>query len=545
MKKIFQKKWVKISTGILLTLLVSLVAFGSYHYSKATLIHQYVLARSKKQGTAFENMKEYLVWADTNKKVTNDQAQYADFKRFDQSQLKSQEDDLKNATSDDDYYVKLVGRKFFIFPDYKIAVKPIQLEIKTNVPSVDIMLNRKLVATSNSDHFSTKINRLPVSDYVASLDGQYKNRDIKVSKSYDRGSNLIDLTVTFKNFSVTSNSKEGELFVNQSPIGMLKDGNFEVKDYPMTETADIYLKKAFSDGDVLSKKVKLADIKENDKVALDFENQLDQAKAGQYLLSVFDQLMIYSSNRQDPANLDKIFEGGANNDFYKGLKESIKAKLETDKRLASSFAIPNVILNGLAQVGKDSFLVEFLVSYDYTYNKETDKDKGSSGHVLQDLSGKFVLKKSGNTYLVSQNGAKSISVTSEKNQIKEPSLLPDGLVGTWTGERDGIAYTLIIAQDGTVTRKVEYKDPKRPDENKVAKITKSEDKSNGNYRLTFASPTDGSIMVIGGGIGGANVQYAYGVKLSGDSMTPIIWQTGLNSEFDFSKPLPGLTLKKQ
>lgn len=46
----------------------------------------------------------------------------------------------------------------------------------------------------------------------------------------------------FKSFSVTSNSKEGELFVNQSPIGMLKEGVYDVKDYPMTETADVYLK---------------------------------------------------------------------------------------------------------------------------------------------------------------------------------------------------------------------------------------------------------------------------------------------------------------
>ncbi|GAJ61197.1 zinc ribbon domain-containing protein [Streptococcus parauberis] len=545
MSNMFKKKWVKVTSAILVTLMLVLVAVGAYFTSKSAVIHNYVSARSNKQGAAFENIKEYLVWADTNKKVTNDQAQYANFEKFDRNELKSQENKLKNATAEDDYYVKSVGRKFLIFPDYRIAIRPIQLEIKTNVPSVDIMLNKKLVTTSNSENFSAKLERIPVSNYVASLDGQYKNRLIKVSKTYDGSSKLIDLTVVFKNFSVTSNSKEGELFVNESPIGMLKDGSYDVKDYPMTEIADVYLKKSFADGDVTSKKVKLSDIKENDKVALDFENQLDQAKAGQYLISVFDQLMIYNSNRQDPANLETIFEGGANNDFYKGLKESIKSKMETDKRLASSFAIPNIVLNGLAQVGKESFLVDFAATYDYTYNKETDKEKGSSGHILQELTGELVLKKSGNGYVVSQKGAKNISVTSEKNQIKEPALLPDGVVGTWKGEKDDITYTLTIAQDGTVTRKVDFKDPKKPDENKVAKITNSEDKSNGNYHLTFATPTDGGIMVIGGGIGGAGIQYTYGFNLSGDSLTPVVWQTAMNSEFDFSKPLPGLTLKKQ
>lgn len=182
---IFKKKWVKVTSGLFLTLIIALLAVGAYFSSKATVIHNYVSARSHKKGTAFENIKEYLVWADTNKKVTNDQAQYAKFEKFNRNELKSQENTLKNATASDDYYVKSVGRKFLIFPDYRIAIKPIQLEIKTNVPSVDIMLNQKLVATSNSENFSTKLERIPVSDYVASLDGQYKNRDIKVSKTYD------------------------------------------------------------------------------------------------------------------------------------------------------------------------------------------------------------------------------------------------------------------------------------------------------------------------------------------------------------------------
>lgn len=272
---------------------------------------------------------------------------------------------------------------------------------------------------------------------------------------------------------------------------------------------------------------------------------MNQDKAGQYLISVFDQLMIYTSNRQDPANLENIFEGGANNDFYKGLKESVKSKLETDRRLASSFAIPNIVLNGLTQVGKESFLVNFAATYDYTYNKETDKDKGSSGHILQELNGELVLKKSGEGYVVSQKGAKNISVTSEKNQIKEPSLLPDGVVGTWKGEKDDVTYTLTFAEDGTVTRKIDFKDPKRKDESTVAKVAKSKDKSNGNYRMLFEPQGDGFILVIGGGIGGAGIQYAYGIHLSGDSLTSIIWQTGMNSEFDFSKPLAGLTLKRQ
>nr|WP_231193129.1 hypothetical protein [Streptococcus equi] len=61
-----------------------------------------------------ENIKEYLVWADTNEQLTNDQARYTSFKRYSKAELVSKRHQLKTATAADDMYVKSVGRKFLI-----------------------------------------------------------------------------------------------------------------------------------------------------------------------------------------------------------------------------------------------------------------------------------------------------------------------------------------------------------------------------------------------------------------------------------------------
>lgn len=545
MRTFIHQKWVK-RTGVFCALLLIMsIVFTGVYCSKASLVNRYVKARSSQKAGPFENIKGYLVWADNNEQITNDEARYTNFDVLDKSQREELAAELKKATAKDDVYVKSVGRKFFIFPDYRIAMKPMSLTIKTNVPDVDILLNRKKVTVSTSEDFTTDIKRLPISDYTASLDGMYKDRKIEVNKKFDGQNKLIDLTVTFKNFTVTSNLKDGDLYFDDSRVGTLREGEYKVVDYPITEAAQVYVKKKFMDGDLLSKKARLAKVAEGANIDLNVDNLLEQQKAGEYLISAFNQLMAYTSSRKDPATINDVFENGVNNVFYKGLKDSVKAKLETDLRRASSLAIPNIVLNNMTQVGKESYLLDFSATYVFGYSADTDPDKKTAGNITQELNGKVTLKKSGDHYVVSQSGTKNITVTSENNQVKPPAVVPEASVGTWVLDKDNTTYTLTISENGNVTRKVDYKDPKRKDETMTAKVIKFVDRGNNNYQLFFEQESSGSIMIIGGGVGGIGVKYTQGVHLDGNNLTPIIWQTGSQSDFDFNKPASGFSMKKQ
>ncbi|MGT2887932.1 zinc ribbon domain-containing protein [Streptococcus didelphis] len=545
MKTFLQKKWVKISSISIGLLLFILLIFASYYYSKTNYINRYVKARSIHNGRVFENIKEYVIWDDNNEKITNDEALYATFHRINPDHAQEVKKQLKEADSSDQVYIKSIGRKFLVFPDYRIAMKPLSLTLKTNLKGVDILLNHKKVTTTSSEDFSTTLKRLPISDYTASISGTYQGKRIDVKKTYDGKDNVLDLSVIFKTFTVTSNLKDSELYFDDNRIGTLKEGQYQVSDYPVTRKSKAYVKKHFPDGELVSKKLTLADHPDNSDLKLDIDNLLTEEEAGKYLLSAFNYLLTYINTGQDDTHLAELFEQGANNDFYKGLKESIKGKMEMDQRKASSLSIPSVALNNLTQVGKETFLLDFSAVYNFMYDKATDPEKGTSGHITHDLNGKLTLKKAGSKYLISQSGTKNISVTAEKNNVKAPSVFPEALLGSWTGQKDDTTYTLTISEDGNIRKKVSFKDPKKPAEESSAKVTKVDEKPGRNYQLTFENEKDSAIIIIGGGIGGSGIKYAFGLHQDGKTLTPIIWQAGEHAEFDFSKPLPGLALNKE
>ncbi len=529
-----KKVWLP-SLIIGLALLVFLV-WGSFHYSKKALIEKYTTAYQQ-SGDTFDNIKEYVVWADTDKQVTTAQAQYASFTKLSKKEAQQLAKTLETADSSADSYVKKVGRKFLFFPDYRVALKPMSLTIKTNVNKVDVLLNEKKIAVSDSEDYTKTMNRLPIADYTASISGTYNGKPVELSKTYDGENTLLDLSVSFKTFKVTSNLTDGELYFDDTRVGTLTNGEYEVSDYPLTDSAQAYVKKNYSDGELTSQKQSLAAISDGDTVSLDAENLLDEATAGQLLVSAFDQLISYLNAGQDSSTVSTVFEDGSNNEFYKGLKESIKAKMQTDSRKATSLTIPAITLTSLSQVGKESYLANFSATYDFYYDKSTDSEKKTSGDVVQTLEGKLTFKKSGSSYVVANSGQKSITVTSEDNQVKSDSIFPEKILGTWkTDDKDGVTFT--FEADGTVTQ------TSKSNKTKTAKVTKLEEEGDNLYRYVYDDGTDTTAFITGG-IGGIGVKYAFGIKIDGSNLKLVLWQTGTNDDFDYSKPLYGNTLTKK
>lgn len=54
---------------------------------------------------------------------------------------------------------------------------------------------------------------------------------------------MLDLSVSFKNFKVTSNLVDGDLYFDDTRVGTLENGEYEVSDYPLTDSAQAYVKK--------------------------------------------------------------------------------------------------------------------------------------------------------------------------------------------------------------------------------------------------------------------------------------------------------------
>ena len=65
------------------------------------------------------------------------------------------------------------------------------LTIKTNINQVDVLLNEKKVAVSDSEDYTLTLERLPIADYTASISGTYNGKSVELSKAYDGENSLF------------------------------------------------------------------------------------------------------------------------------------------------------------------------------------------------------------------------------------------------------------------------------------------------------------------------------------------------------------------
>ena len=537
-QKLLQRKPIRTLLVIIGVLLVIFGLWGSLHYSKTATLDRYIKARSA-PGKTFENIKEYMVWDDTNELITNDEAQYTKFSRLKtKAAQRSLRQKLLAADASDTVYLKRVGRRFFFFSDYRLAMKPLKLKLKTNVANLDVLLNDKKVATSNSEEYHLALDHLPVGDYRFTLNGLHNGKEVEFSKDYDGKHKTVDMTLAFKNFTVKSNLANGDLYFGKKKVSSLSNGEYAVSDYPVMGSKAVYVKKIFSDGEIKSKKQSLLDIVDGSTVQLDVPNQLDDATAQNLLKSAFEKFSAYATSGQDPADLAALFEKGTANQFYSALKGSIKQKMVTDSRKPSSFAITSVTLSDLHQTGVKTYSLSYAATYDYYYDEATDSEKKTSGHLLQSFTGQIRVKRTAKGYTI----IKSISgptMVGEDNQVKSPTPLPEELIGTWETKEDDKTVTMTFSEDGTVMKKTDYKDDKKEDTTKTAKVEKTEKTSDGTYRYYYQSGDKAAFTVLDDI--GADAQYTYGVKINGSSITTVYWETDDTS----GAPKTGISLTKK
>ncbi|WP_373809053.1 zinc ribbon domain-containing protein [Streptococcus ferus] len=537
--KLLQQKKIAYPLAGFGILLLLFCLWGGYFFSKSSVLDRYLTARSQ-SNVKFEDIKEYLVWDDTNQVIASDEASYT---KFSPVTSKSKQEELRikllTATPKDNMYLKSVGRRFGIFPDYRIALKPLSLTVKTNLSGVDILLNQKKIATSDSDNYTYTVDHLPAADYTFSLDGQHNGKAVELSKAYNGKDKTIDLSVSFKNFTVRSNLKDGDLYFGKKRIASLSNGEYQVSDYPADESVSVYVRKTFSDGKLSSSKEVMKNVTDGAVLQLDAEGVLDEAGANQLLQAAFSKFSTFATSGQDASDLAATFEDGSANGFYQALKESIKQKTQLDSRKPSSLTISAPSLTSLNQVGLKTYQLGYSVSYTYYYDESTDKDKKTSGNLIQTYSGQLQLKRTDSGFQIAKSGHQEHQLIAEDNQVKRPDPIPEELVGTWETKKDGDTITISLTSDGTVTKKIDYKDEKKEDSTKTAKVSQAEELSDGLYRYHFESGDKAAFTVLDDI--GANDAYVYGLRLNGSTLTTVYWKSG-NTD---GSPETGLSLTKK
>lgn len=129
------------------------------------------------------------------------------------------------------------------------------------------------------------------------------------------------------------------------------------------------------------------------------------------------------------------------------------------------------------------------------------------------------------------------NTTSGNKATDSSQIVPEELVGTWTGTTE-IAkdVQMTVAADGTVTTTANFY---QADTNPIRTATtkaKAVQASGNIYYWETDEPGAFDALLPGiAGLGGANAKVKPGFILEEGHYTPIVFVTGLNEEFDYSK----------
>ena len=154
-----------------------------------------------------------------------------------------------NIASSNTLTLTNVGKKFFIFPDYKINIKPSYIDITTTVKDVTFSLNNTQIGKSDTDKSTKEFGPYIPGNY--SILANYKGKYVTLSQPYpvnliETSNGIAKLSVfdDMNYLNITSDYPDAEIFVNA------KDTNVKVKDAtnfgPVAGSSKIYATQVIS-----------------------------------------------------------------------------------------------------------------------------------------------------------------------------------------------------------------------------------------------------------------------------------------------------------
>lgn len=239
--------------AILIILSVAFVQIGNSLTDPSTIVVKFEKAISSKNASDLSNV---LYCNDTRVKLDstsvapllayfNDNPSYLNniTQSLNGDALDSKKINTISSKSKNTFSLVNVGNVFFIFPIYKVNVKPTFLDINAEVKDVSFLLNKKKIGTSDTDKFSKEFGPYVPGEYT--LLANYKGKYISTSKPYtvdlvsaSNGKSTVNVLKDLSYVTIHCDYSDAEIFVNG------KDSSTKVSDAtnfgPLNNNATIY-----------------------------------------------------------------------------------------------------------------------------------------------------------------------------------------------------------------------------------------------------------------------------------------------------------------
>ena len=285
--------------------------FGNHYYSKSA-----VLDRAMTSLTSDKNTDSYF--ESTDSRVTLNDSTMAPLSKHmnkNNDELQSLKGQLSDSGSSKDGNFEYVqdGRKWLLFPNYQVKVKPVVPTITTSEKSADVILNNNKIGQTSDSDSEFSLGRILPGDYNITVSKTLSGKKVTNAQTtyLDNSDNIYMPLKTIK-FTVKA-GPNSDIYINDKKVGTSNsDGDYKVSDMPFSSAIYIY-GVMHSDGKtVTSDKYHLSESDDGQEVSLNYPGAVDKDDAAN-LISDFSNDLSSAVNDNNDFDPSDYFVDGSNN----------------------------------------------------------------------------------------------------------------------------------------------------------------------------------------------------------------------------------------
>ncbi|MBU3156510.1 zinc ribbon domain-containing protein [Clostridium estertheticum] len=274
-----------------------------------------------------------------------------------------------SVTSSNTLTLAKVGKKFLIFPNYKISIKPSFVDITTTVKDVSFSINNVIIGKSDTDKSTKEFG--PYIPGTYSIIANYKGPYVTLSKPYlvntmESSDGIVKLSVfeDMNNLNITSDYPDAEIFVNgkDTKVKVNNAANFG----PIDSNSKIYATTVIDGKKLKSEEYSVAEGATD--INISFEEAINNRNNAQAQLNgvksqLNDLLNNYATALTDAINMNNFSIVGGyltyGSELYQQLQESV----------------PNSYVNGSLESVVFAKIIDFKISEDTQSGSITTSEK--------------------------------------------------------------------------------------------------------------------------------------------------------------------------
>ncbi|MFD3450172.1 zinc ribbon domain-containing protein [Microbacteriaceae bacterium 4G12] len=299
---------------VFVALLFGAYQFGAYQFSKEKQVKELIEAFNKKDINKInsfvktddpnlkitkDDIKSYLVYMKDNPSYNKDLVAYLQQQTVD-SKLVDSKETFTDAKIVED------GKLWFLYPKYKLSIKPYYIVVGTSGKAAEIYVNDKKMTDISNEKSSKEVGPYFPGTYIVKAKAKTdlttleSEKEVELTGEKD-GKVKVELPLEGKFVTIESDEDNATVYVNGKKRGTLNHGSYKLGPVPTDETVEVYLEKKFDWGQAKTESVKIGD---NSTYYLRFPKQATESDVGEFI-----RTHLYNSVRAISLNDFSLVEG--------------------------------------------------------------------------------------------------------------------------------------------------------------------------------------------------------------------------------------------